>query len=284
MTVADTSLPGVLLEGDHALRPAAADVASGTLYSCSTHGLVYQSDLSTWATWATMGGGAPAAHDASHENGGGDELSVAGLSGLLADAQTPLGHQASHDGGADDLNGDLTPAAHAASHQNGGSDEIDVTGLTGAGGGTPAYVGCKAYHSTTQSIADAGSGQAITFDSEEFDSGTIHDTSTNPTRFVAPVTGKYLLEGSPGGLASGASPVLGQLWWRKGGSTSLRSSITWIPSSGQQTGFVCSTIVALTAAEYVELMMYQDSSGARNIGHASAPENQSWASITLLGT
>lgn len=103
--MADTTLPGVLLEGDHASRPAAADVASGALYACSTHGLIYQSDLSTWATWATLGGGAPAAHAASH------------------------------DGGADDLNGDLTPAAHAASHQNGGSDEIDVTGLTGAGGG-----------------------------------------------------------------------------------------------------------------------------------------------------
>lgn len=38
----------------------------------------------------------PTAHAASHENGGGDEISVAGLSGLLADAQTPLAHAASH--------------------------------------------------------------------------------------------------------------------------------------------------------------------------------------------
>ncbi len=34
----------------------------------------------------------PQAHDASHANGGSDELDVSGLSGLLADSQTPLAH------------------------------------------------------------------------------------------------------------------------------------------------------------------------------------------------
>jgi hypothetical protein len=38
------------------------------------------------------GGGTPDAHAASHENGGSDEISVAGLSGLLADPQTPLAY------------------------------------------------------------------------------------------------------------------------------------------------------------------------------------------------
>lgn len=35
---------------------------------------------------------APAGHAASHQNNGADEISVAGLSGLLADPQTPLAH------------------------------------------------------------------------------------------------------------------------------------------------------------------------------------------------
>jgi hypothetical protein len=39
---------------------------------------------------------APAAHAASHENGGSDEVSVTGLSGLLADGQTPLSHASTH--------------------------------------------------------------------------------------------------------------------------------------------------------------------------------------------
>lgn len=46
-----------LLEGDHASRPAFGDVPEGTLYACSDHGLIYQSDgTSAWSTWATLGG------------------------------------------------------------------------------------------------------------------------------------------------------------------------------------------------------------------------------------
>lgn len=41
-----------LLTGDHASRPAASAVPQGTLYACSTHGKVYQSDgSSTWSDW-----------------------------------------------------------------------------------------------------------------------------------------------------------------------------------------------------------------------------------------
>jgi hypothetical protein len=74
------------------------------------------------------------AHATTHQNAGADEISVAGLSGLLADGQTPITHATTHqNGGADEisvagLSGLLadgqTPATHAASHQNGGADEV----------------------------------------------------------------------------------------------------------------------------------------------------------------
>ena len=68
--------------------------------------LTVDSGLPAWVSTAT-----PAAHKASHENGGSDEISVAGLSGELADAQ---------------------PAkAHKTTHENGGADEISVAGLSG---------------------------------------------------------------------------------------------------------------------------------------------------------
>jgi len=88
-------------------------------------------------------------HATRHENGGADEINVAGLSGLLADAQNPTAHATSHqNGGTDEINvaglsgllaDGQTPLAHAASHQNGGSDEINVAGLSGllADGQTP---------------------------------------------------------------------------------------------------------------------------------------------------
>jgi hypothetical protein len=54
--MATTRFSDHLLEGDHASRPAATDIPQGTLYSCTTHSLIYQSDGSTWSTWATLGG------------------------------------------------------------------------------------------------------------------------------------------------------------------------------------------------------------------------------------
>lgn len=54
--MADATLPGLLLTGTHAARPAATAVGSGALYSCSTHLLIYQSDGATWSTWATLTG------------------------------------------------------------------------------------------------------------------------------------------------------------------------------------------------------------------------------------
>lgn len=53
--------------------------------------------------------GAP--HKLTHQDGGNDEISLLGLSGLLGDSQTPL--------------------AHNTTHQDGGPDEISVAGLAG---------------------------------------------------------------------------------------------------------------------------------------------------------
>lgn len=59
-------------------------------------------------------GGAPGAHKATHQDGGGDEISVAGLAGLLAAAQTPLSHETSHRSGGGDA---LTDVAFLAGIQ-----------------------------------------------------------------------------------------------------------------------------------------------------------------------
>lgn len=46
----------VLLGPDtHANRPSATTVANGTLYSCTTHSIIYRSDSATWSTWASVG-------------------------------------------------------------------------------------------------------------------------------------------------------------------------------------------------------------------------------------
>jgi hypothetical protein len=93
------------------------------------------------ATVTSQAASVPALHAASHQNGGGDEISVAGLSGLLADDQNPVNHAGDHqNGGGDEISvaglsgllaDDQNPVNHAGDHQNGGGDEISVAGLSG---------------------------------------------------------------------------------------------------------------------------------------------------------
>lgn len=49
--MAEITIPGMFLTGDHASRPAATAVGSGTLYACDDHKLIYQSDGASWSTW-----------------------------------------------------------------------------------------------------------------------------------------------------------------------------------------------------------------------------------------
>lgn len=76
-------------------------------------------DMATQAELDAVGGVA-LAHHARHENGGADEISVTGLSGVLADPQTP--------------------AAHATSHGAAGGDPVSVTALAGFPGGTTDFL------------------------------------------------------------------------------------------------------------------------------------------------
>jgi len=88
-----------------------------------------------------ISGGIPE-HHLTHENAGSDEISVLGLSGLLADSQTPLAHKTSHQLAGSDvisvagLSGLLataqTPAAHKTSHEAAGSDALHIDTI-GAG-------------------------------------------------------------------------------------------------------------------------------------------------------
>lgn len=79
------------------------DVASPTtLYILYWNGTNSKWECRAFGDWHTA---------ALHELGGAAEPDVTGLSGLLADGQTPL--------------------AHKTSHQNGGADEVSVAGLSG---------------------------------------------------------------------------------------------------------------------------------------------------------
>jgi hypothetical protein len=90
-----------------------------------------------------------AAHKTTHEDGGADEISVAGLSGLLADAQTPAAHnQAASTINSGTLDGDRLPAAGTSKKgavpilSNIATQFLNGQGgwATPASGSTPAFV------------------------------------------------------------------------------------------------------------------------------------------------
>lgn len=64
--MADITIPGMFLTGTHAARPAASAVGVGSLYACSDHKLIYQSDGSSWSTWIDASGSGAAGGTPDH--------------------------------------------------------------------------------------------------------------------------------------------------------------------------------------------------------------------------
>jgi len=119
----------------------------------------------------------------------------------------------------------------------------------------------RAYHNTTQSIADT-TDVTLAFNAERYDTDTIHDNSTNNSRLTATTAGIYLITASVefDGSASGNRWLVVEL----NGTTKLAGHISR-HSDGDTTYMSISTIYSLSATDYVEVYVYQNSGGPLNI-------------------
>ncbi len=93
-------------------RPVTNDTATVILNLTEGAEMELQEAAAAWQLANAGGGGGVPLHASTHEAGGSDVISVAGLTGLLATAQTPT--------------------AHASTHELGGSDEILLESLATA--------------------------------------------------------------------------------------------------------------------------------------------------------
>jgi hypothetical protein len=156
------TVAGIHLGPDtHANRPAAGTPPVGSLYSCSTHSLVYRTDGSTWVTWATLGGSA------------------------VTDATISV---------SDVTTNNVSSSAHGWAPKGDGTTTkfLNANGAYSTpAGGSATFSGCLAYNSTTQVLGGAGE---LTFDSEDFDTDAYHSTVTNTGRLTIPsaLDGKFL--------------------------------------------------------------------------------------------
>ncbi len=232
--MATTNFIDHLLFGDHASRPAFGAVPEGTLYACSDHDLIYQSDgTSAWSTWADIGG-----------------------TGLTDPTTT---------------RGDIIRRGAAAIERLalGTAGKLLKSDGTDPDWAYPTFIGVKAYHSTTE----ARNNQVASLDSEEFDTSAFHDLVTNNSRLTVPagLGGYYHIIGSSSTAASTAQTIV----LRKNGTTNLLG--TTRVNDGR--GFETSTVVALVATDYVEILF----PGNSTFGDASLNEEKTTLQMFLIG-
>lgn len=117
-------------------------------------------------------------------------------------------------------------------------------------------IGAKASEAGGAETITTGTWTALPFDTDDYDTDTIHDTSSNTERLTATTAGKYVIV-AYGGFASDANGALRGFKIREGGDTDLAFDYV-TPISGQATLNTITVIHELAAAEYVEFMVFHD--------------------------
>lgn len=154
-----------------------------------------------------------------------------------------------------------TNGTSAVAHTSGATVEV-TTSVTDADEANElvaaaANNACRVYNSTDIAIATASLGP-LTFNSERFDTGALHSTSANTSHLTCVTAAKYYIFGSVEWAAN--STGYRQLAIRLNGTTYI-ANVTTLPVTGAVTQMTVGTVYALSASDYVELMVAQTSGG-----------------------
>lgn len=131
----------------------------------------------------------------------------------------------------------------------------------------------RVYNDANVSVANAGAGTALTFNTERWDTGNFHSTSSNTSRLTAPTAGLYSIGGCVRFAASSAGTRAVAL--RLNGSTVIDDVFIDVDSAIAHTIKV-GTEYQLAAGDYVELVAFQDSGGALNVLAAANFSPEFW--------
>lgn len=171
--------------------------------------------MSGYFKWDSGQAETPPTHKSSHENGGADEISVAGLSGELADGQPPK--------------------IHATSHQSGGGDAIKLDDLAAPDDNTDLDVSIAKHGLTPKAPNDTkkylrGDGTWVQISVPTFLTTPLISTSWDGDSFSD--TSKTLIDlssvfGAPGGIKA----VLLDVSIRDSGSAGTDCSLILSPNN-----------------------------------------------------
>lgn len=133
---------------------------------------------------------------------------------------------------------------------------------------------CRVYHSANQAVASGGGGGTLAFNSEDYDTDAMHSTSVNTSRITATRAGKYHV----GAVLIWAANATGQrqVFINRNGSTIAANVHNNAGGSvGAQMALSCD--VALTAGQYVEVGVWQNSGGSLNVEAFGIQSPSLWA-------
>lgn len=145
---------------------------------------------------------------------------------------------------------------------------------------TPPQV--YAYQTATTNFATSGTYALVAFDTELYDTDTMHDNTTNPSRIIAQTAGKYLYSGQIT-FATNATGVR-QLSIRKnsggviGGGTQVGSMTLPAVSGSATTVLFEPFMIPMSVGDYIEIFGNQTSGGALA---SIASQSNSWVSARL---
>jgi hypothetical protein len=185
-----------------------------------------------------------------------------------------------------DAAGDLAvgTGADTAAKLTKGADGLVLAMVGGAvaWAASGAFVGAKAFNSTTQAV-DTATEAALALDSEEYDTNGFHDNSTNNSRMTIPagLGGYYLLLGYTQFSADGDGGRY--MWFMNGASTRIVGmNLALQGTASIQTAVGIQTVAYLAAGDYVSMAAYHVAGNSLNLGGTN--ENSTMFTIVRLGS
>jgi hypothetical protein len=161
---------------------------------------------------------------------------------------------------------------------SGAVTQVDIPG--GGGGGGNPKLAARVYHSTDQAVADS-TNVTLTFDSELWDTDTMHDPATLPERLTCKTAGMFICYGEVyfDTNATGYRFV--------GIYQSLLTGfivVNYAANAGASVGtaLAVSTIYPFNVGEYAELRVRQTSGGSLNV--RALPNYSAHFGLTRIST
>lgn len=140
----------------------------------------------------------------------------------------------------------------------------------------PGYTqGCRVYNNGNITINNTNE-TTLTFNTERYDTDSMHDTGSNTSRITFTTAGKYEV----GFCLSWSFHAIGfrQVKILLNGTTIIGLFVVPAVTTGTQiTVQMANTIYNFSASDYVELLVYQDSSATLNINAAGNYSPEFWA-------